>query len=204
LSDIGPSVDGATDRGIVKAASLTVDPKSQDFSATVNAIKAANPTTVFYGGYYAEAGRLKKQLLDAGVNIGFISGDGSLDPGFVTAAGVQAAESARLTCPCNLALETSKDKLKKFFDTFRSKVQKDPGLYSPEAYDATTILMEGIKKAGAKDRPKLLEYVEGLKSFEGISKKIEFAPDGNLISKLFFVFEVKQGKITPLQEITVA
>jgi branched-chain amino acid transport system substrate-binding protein len=194
----------ATSRGIVKATTATVDPNSQDFSATVNALKTANPTTIFYGGYYAEAGRLKKQLSDAGVNASFISGDGSLDPGFVTAAGDIAAEGARLTCACNLALETSKDKkLKTFVGTFKMKAGRDPGLYSPEAYDAAKILIKGIK-AESKDRPALLKYVEELKSFKGISKPIAFEPNGNLKSKpTFFVFQVKAGKIEPLQEVKV-
>ncbi len=192
----------ASARGLTRAAMLTVDPKSQDFSATVNALRAANASHIFYGGYYQEAGRLKKQLTDAGVDAVFISGDGSLDPGFITAAGAQAAEGARLSCPCNLALESSTGVLKEFYDSFRSKIGKEPGLYSPEAYDATKILIQGIR-AGNTDRPKLLDYVEGLGRYDGISKVIEFEPNGNLRSKTFWVFQVRNGKIAPLQQLEV-
>ncbi|MDQ4133488.1 MAG: branched-chain amino acid ABC transporter substrate-binding protein, partial [Actinomycetota bacterium] len=76
---------GAKARGLTTTEIFTVDPDSQDFSATVNAVRATNPSHIFYGGYYAAAGRLKKQLTDAGVNAQFVSGDGSLDAGFVTA-----------------------------------------------------------------------------------------------------------------------
>ncbi|MCA1703535.1 MAG: branched-chain amino acid ABC transporter substrate-binding protein [Actinobacteria bacterium] len=193
-----------TARGIAKAASATVNSASQDFSATVNALKTANPTTIFYGGYYAEAGRLKKQLIDAGLNASFVSGDKSLDPGFVTAAGDVRAEGARLTCACNLASETAKDKkLKTFHGTFKTKAGREPGVYSPEAYDAAKLLIKGIKE-GSKDRPALLKYVEDLKTFKGISKSIAFQPNGNLKTKSkFFVFQVKMGKIEPLQEVKV-
>ena len=193
---------GAVAKGLTKALTATVDPKAQDFSATVNAIKGANPSHIFYGGYYAEAGRLRKQLVDAGVNAEFISGDGSLDPGFITAAGSQAAEGARLTCPCNLALETSTGSLKSFYDNYKAKIGKEPGLYSPEAYDATKILIQGIK-AGNTTRPKLLDFVEHFGHYDGISKSIEFEDNGNLKSKTFFVFQVKDGKIAPLQQIEV-
>ena len=193
---------GGTAAGLVKATSATLDPKAQDYSGTVNAVKGANPTHIFYGGYYAEAGRLKKQLTDAGVNAQFISGDGSLDAGFITSAGAQAAEGARLSCPCNLALEASTGNLKTFYDSFKSKIGKDPGLYSPEAYDATKILIQGIK-AGNTDRAKLLTYVEGLGAYQGISKPIEFEQNGNLKAKTFFVFQVRGGKIVPLQQIEV-
>lgn len=196
-------VKQATDRRITVAGTEIVDPKAQDFSATVNKVRSANPSHVFYAGYYAEAGRFKKQLTDANVRATFVSGDGSLDPGFTTAAGVAAAEGARLTCPCNLSLETSTGKLKTFYDDFKRIIGKEPGLYSPEAYDSAKILIAGIK-AGNTDRPKLLQYVEGLGKYEGISKDIEFEPNGNLKSKTFFVFQVKGGKIAPLEQINVA
>ena len=195
-------VKQATAKGISVPSTEILDPKAQDFSATVNKIRATNPSHVFYGGYYAEAGRFRKQLNDANVRPTFVSGDGSLDNGFTTAAGAAAAEGARLTCPCNLALESSTGKLKTFYDDFKRIIGKEPGLYSPEAYDAAKILIAGIK-AGNTDRPKLLQYVEGLGKVEGISKSIEFEPNGNLKSKTFFVFQVKGGKIAPLQQIEV-
>jgi len=192
----------AASKGVSVSSTEILDPKAQDFSATVNKIKAANPSHLFYGGYYAEAGRFRKQLTDAGVRATFVSGDGSLDPKFIENAGAAAAEGARLTCPCNLALETSTGTLKTFYDNFKRTIGKDPGLYSPEAYDATKIFIQGIK-AGNTDRAKLLQYVEGLGRVDGISKPIEFETNGNLKSKSFFVFEVKGGKIAPLQQIDV-
>ncbi len=197
--DVG---SGAAGRGLQVAPAQTLDPNGQDFSAVVNALKAANPSHIFYGGYYEAAGRLRKQLVDGGVNAQFISGDGSLDRGFITSAGASGAEGARLTCPCNLALETSTGNLKTFYDNFKREIGKDPGLYSSEAYDAAKILIQGIK-AGNADRAKLLNYVETLPMYDGISKMIEFEPNGNLKSKTFFVFEVKGGKITPGPQIEV-
>jgi branched-chain amino acid transport system substrate-binding protein len=194
---------GATAKGLNVAATEIVDPKAQDFSAAVNRVRSVNPSHIFYGGYYAEAGRLRKQLTDANVRSVFVSGDGALDPGFVTAAGAAAAEGARLTCPCNLALETSTGKLKTFYDDFKKVIGKEPGLYSPEAYDAAKLLIAGIK-AGNTDRAKLLQYVEGVGKIDGISKSIEFETNGNLKSKTFFVFQVKGGKIAPLQQVEVS
>ncbi len=45
----------------------TIDPAATDFSATVTKVKDAAPDAVFFGGYYAAAGLLSKQLRDAGV-----------------------------------------------------------------------------------------------------------------------------------------
>ena len=175
----------------------SVDPKSQDFSAAVNKVKAANVDMVFYGGYYAEAGRLKKQLTDAGVKAKFISGDGSLDPGFIASSGAAGGEGALLTCPCRLATEDLAGKAGEFAKSYKSTVGRDPGTYSSEGYDATSLLIAGIE-AGNDTREKLLSYVENLPSFDGVSKTIEFEPNGNIKAADVFVYEVKGGKITEL------
>jgi branched-chain amino acid transport system substrate-binding protein len=183
-------------KGAKVVKTLTIDPKSQDFSAAVNDAKAANPEVIMYAGYYQEAGRLKKQLTDAGVTAKFISGDGSLDPGFITAAGAAAAEGALLSCPCNWANETSTGKLGDFYKAYKADINKDPGTYSPEAYDVANIYIDGIK-AGNTTRAKMLDYVENsVGKYEGVSKTIEFADNGNIKTPTLFVFEVKNGKIT--------
>ena len=152
-----------------------IDPKSQDYSAAVNKVKAANPDAVFFGGYYEQAGRLKKQLADAGVKATFISGDGALDAGFVKAAG-SAADGALLSCPCYFASDASPGKIGEF-----AKKYKDvnggavPGTYSTEAYDAANILMTGIK-AGNTDREKLLELRRGLKHVDARSPRTSRSP----------------------------
>jgi branched-chain amino acid transport system substrate-binding protein len=182
------------DKGSKVAKRVTLDPKSADFSAAVNDAKSANPDVVMYAGYYQEAGRLKKQLTDAGVKATFISGDGSLDPGFITAAGA-AAEGALLSCPCNLANDASTGKLGDFFKAYKADNGQAPGTYSPEAYDVAKVYLKGID-AGNTTRAKMLNYVEkDLGSYDGISKTIEFQDNGNIKTPNLFVFEVKGGKI---------
>ena len=184
--------------GITVATTEAIDPKSQDFSAAVNKVKAANPAAIFFGGYYEAGGRLKKQLTDAGVKATFISGDGSLDPGFVTAAGVPGAEGAQLSCPCNLATEDSPGDLGTFAKAYKKLNNSDSGTYSAEGYDATRLLLAGIK-AGNTTRAKLLDFVEKTTTVDdAISKKIEFETNGNIKAQGVFLFEVKGGKIVPL------
>ncbi|MEY2398160.1 MAG: branched-chain amino acid transport system substrate-binding protein [Actinomycetota bacterium] len=185
----------ATANGNPSKGLSVINGKDDLYSAAVNAAKAAKPDVIFYGGYYAEAGKLKKQLTDAGVTAKFISGDGSLDGGFIQAAGAQA-EGALISCPCNLATESSTGALSTMAKDYKQAFNKDPGTYSSEAFDAANILMNGIK-AGNTTRPKLLAYVEGLKSYDGVSKKIEFEDNGNLKATTVYFFDVKNGKFTP-------
>ncbi|MEN3273212.1 MAG: branched-chain amino acid transport system substrate-binding protein [Actinomycetota bacterium] len=175
-------------------ATEAIDPKSQDFSAAVNKVKAAKPDAVFFGGYYEAAGRLKKQLTDAGVTAAYISGDGSLDSGFVKAAG-DAANGSYLSCPCYFASDASPGKIGEFAKAYAALNGNVPGTYSTEAFDAANILMTGIKE-GNTDREALRDYVEGLKKVDyAISKDVTFADNGNIEAQGIFVFVVKDGKI---------
>jgi branched-chain amino acid transport system substrate-binding protein len=180
--------------GVNTVGNAAIDPKSQDFSAAVNSMKSLNPNVIYYGGYYAEAGRLKKQLSDGGVTATFVSGDGTLDKGFIEAGGA-GAEGAQISCACNLATEDSEGKLGEFAKAYKEANNgNDPGTYSSEGYDAASILLAGIK-AGNTDRPKLLEYVESLTEHVGVSKTISFEENGNVKGTDVFFFEVKSGKI---------
>jgi branched-chain amino acid transport system substrate-binding protein len=183
------------DTDIQVVATEVIDPESEDFSAAVNAVKAAAPDAIFYGGYYEEAGQLKKQLTDAGVDAQFISGDGALDAGFIDAAG-DAAEGAILSCPCFFASEAAEDKdIADFAKAYKALNGTVPGTYSTEAYDAANVLLDGILD-GNTDRASLLDYVEGLTTVDNaISKEVVFAENGNIEAQGIFLFEVKDGAI---------
>ncbi len=164
----------------------------------VTAVAGAKPDIVFYGGYYPLAGRFKKALgdNDATKDIVFISGDGALDQGYLDGASPNADGSV-IACPCNLATATSPGKLGAFAKAYTKEFGQDPGTYSSEAFDAANILMDGIK-AGNTTREKLLAYVEGVTTYDGISKKMEFTEEGNVKTTTVYFFEVKDGKFVPV------
>ena len=173
--------------GATVAASDSVDPKAQDFSSTVNKVKAAKPDAVFYGGYYAEAGRLAKQLRDAGVTATFVSGDGTLDKGFVEAAGQAAAEGAIITCPCAPSPADYKS-------AYKAAWKEDPGTYSPEAFDAANMFLAAIK-AGNTDRASINTWISS-NPYDGITKTMKFDDKGEVAAGDIYVYKVAGGVIT--------
>jgi branched-chain amino acid transport system substrate-binding protein len=186
-------------QGVTTVLNEVIDPKSQDFSAVVNQVRALNPPPdmLFYGGYYAEAGRLKKQLTDGQVNVRFVSGDGSLDVGFATSSGPPAAEGVQVTCACKLATEDSEGALGEFAAAYQAKWNIAPGTYSTEGYDAANILIKGLRE-GNTTRQALLDYVENLGAYEGVGKTTEFEDNGNIKAGDVFVYEYRGGKPTEL------
>jgi branched-chain amino acid transport system substrate-binding protein len=164
-----------------------IQQKQTDFGPTVAKVKASGDDVIFYGGYYAEAGLIAKQLREAGYTGYFVSGDGSLDPGFVKAAGTKGAEDARLSCPCGPA---SASFTKKFE---ADNGGKEPGTYSAEAYDAAKVLLDGIA-AGKSTRPEMLSWVDAYDE-PGLTKQIKFTPTGEVTDAVIYAYKVTNGKI---------
>lgn len=180
------------------STSESIDPTSQDFSATVNAIRSDAPDAIFYGGYYAEGGRLLKQLRDAGVEATFVSDDGSNDPGLIEAAGADAAEGAILTCPCAPISEIEGGT--EFQQAYQEAFGDEPGTYSAEAYDAANAFLEAIK-AGQTDRKGINTYLNEELEFEGITKTISFDENGEIAEVTIYAYTVEGGKIVPIGPI---
>jgi len=185
--------------GIKEPVTDAVQPGGTDYSAAVNKVKAGNVDMVFYGGYYSDAGRLKKQLSDAGVKASFISGDGSLDPGFIVSSGAAGGEGALITCPCKLASADAGGALATFANDYQTQWSKAAGTYSSEGFDTANLLIKGVE-TGNTTRAKLLDYVNTYQNnaYAGISKSIQFETTGNVKTGDVFVYEVKNGKLVLL------
>ena len=165
----------------------TIDPAATDYSATVTKVKDAAPDAVFFGGYYAQAGPLSKQLRDAGVDAVLVFGDGVLDPGYIEGAG-SAAEGAIITCPC-APVDASSD----FAKAYNAKFSVAPGTYTAEAYDSANFFLAGIA-SGAQDRDALNTYVS-TQSYKGITKTMKFDEKGEVSDVAIYANTVKDGKI---------
>jgi branched-chain amino acid transport system substrate-binding protein len=170
----------------------TVQLKQTDFSATITKAEDSGADTIFYGGYYAEAGLLTKQLRQAGWDGNFVSGDGSNDPGFVEAAGAAAAEGAYLTCPCAPATGD-------FLEKYKEVNGADPGTYSAEGYDSANVLLQGIAD-GNTDRESLLDWVNNYDA-EGLTKQVKFDETGEVAEVVIYAYTVKDGAIVLDTEI---
>ncbi|MFI6129207.1 MULTISPECIES: branched-chain amino acid ABC transporter substrate-binding protein [unclassified Micromonospora] len=171
--------------------------KQTEFSGVVTKVKAANVKAVFYGGYYQEAGLIRKQLTAAGVTAPLVAGDGVNDGAYITSAGAAAAEGTILTCPCQPSTEARGT----FAADYKALNGADPGTYSDTAFDAANILLAGIK-AGKSSRADLLEFVKGY-SGEGVAASYKFVEGGELdpAQVKVWAFKVQGGKVVPDQEI---
>lgn len=201
-SDHGKGLAAATMKAVdaagIPGQSFAIDPDSQDFAPVLADIKAANPDLVFYGGYYKAAGALVKQMRDVGVTAKFMSSEGSLDPGFITAAGAPSAEGAMFACACSFPAADAGGALGRFAARYTQiNTGAPPDAYSVAGYDATNVMINGIK-AGDSTRVKLLKYVEGYPSTAGIAETVSFQNNGDIRDSNTSIYTVVNSKITPV------
>lgn len=180
--------------GATVVTSQSIDPNAPDYSSAVNAIQASKADAIYYGGYYDAAGRLLKQLRDAGVTAPFISDDGSLDPKLITTAGTTAAQGAYATCACGDVSTTAAGQA--FIADYQKTFSAAPGTYSAEGYDAANVLLSAIK-AGNTTGPTINAYLAN-HTFQGITKSIKFDSTGDITGGGIYVYQVTGGSFKSL------
>ncbi|MDG4553669.1 MAG: branched-chain amino acid ABC transporter substrate-binding protein [Candidatus Competibacter sp.] len=144
----------------------------KDFNALVTKIKASGADTVYFGGLYNEAGPLLRQLREQGLKVNFLSGDGSLDPAIVTAAGgPQFVEGAYMTSVREARnIPASQAVVKKMKDA-----GFDPSGFTLYAYASLQAIADSMKGAKTSDGAKLAKWLKshtvptvlGPKSWDG-------------------------------------
>ena len=182
LADIVKKTLGSA---IVGTDKTGADGKQTDFSSTVTKVVSSGATAMFYGGYYQNAGLIRKQLTAAGWKGVLVAGDGVRDPGFVKSAGIAAAAGSIVTCPCTPPERAGGT----FAADYKAKWNVDAGIYSDVAYDAANIFLEGIS-AGNTTTDKMNTFLSTA-DYKGVANEYKFQPNGNLDTSLVKVWAFK-------------
>ncbi|HEY7174890.1 MAG TPA: branched-chain amino acid ABC transporter substrate-binding protein, partial [Micromonosporaceae bacterium] len=185
---------------VVGSDKVGADGKQTDFSSSVTKVVSSGATALFYGGYYQNAGLLRKQLTAAGWKGTMVAGDGVNDPGYIKAAGNAAAQGTVLTCPCSPASKAGGT-----FDTdYQAKWNVAAGTYSDVAYDAANIFLQGISQ-GNTTTAKMNTYLSTV-DYKGVANEYKFQPNGELDTSLIKVwaFKVDNGQVVPDQAAPTA
>ncbi len=207
LSTYGAGVAGTMAQEL-KAKGVSVVTSGADGTTTKNynpiaqTIKASGADALFYGGYDAQAALLAKALVAAGFKGRTVTGNGGKSSVFTQNAG-PAGDGWYFTCGCQDA--TTAATAKGFATNYQAKFNTPPSTYSPEAYDATNLIIDAISKASASGPATRTSVLTALNAedFQGITTRIKFQANGELDSSSLIVnlFTQKSGAITGLGNI---
>jgi branched-chain amino acid transport system substrate-binding protein len=182
-----------TEKGgeIVGKESYTKEDK--DFSAILAKVKQTKPDLVYLPDYYNIVNLATKQAKEKGITVPFMGGDGwdssDLD--------LKAAEGGFYTN--HYSPDSTAPEVVSFLAAYGAKYKDDqgkakiPDALAALAYDASNILLQAIKDAGANDTAKVKVAMEKI-SFNGVSGAITYDAQHNPV-KSATILTVKNGKV---------
>lgn len=189
----------------IQTTTQGVDAKTTDYGPTAQTIKNSGAQAMFYGGYDAQGALLSKALTAAGYTGIRMAGNGVKSSVFTDGAG-PSGNGWYFSCGCQDA--TVAPSAQQFAKDYQAAFHTAPSTYSPEAFDATNILITAIKSAadaGSVTRQTVNDAVSKT-DYEGITGHITFGPDGDLPQGEGTVnlYTQKGGKIVSLGDMTKA
>jgi branched-chain amino acid transport system substrate-binding protein len=138
---------------------------TQDFSAPISKVLAADPDVVAILQIGAANATAMKQLREAGFD-GPVIGNSSAGAGSLKPAG---AAGAGMVWPVDFDHESDDVATAKFVDLYQGEYDEEPLPYAAEAYDAVWFIARALKDAGTTDREAVKDAMQVLvgKPFTG-------------------------------------
>ncbi len=161
-----------------------------DFRAILTKLKAANAEGLYFGGVITEAGVVRKQMKELGMDVPMYGISGIYDPKFIEIAG-DAAEGTIV----GVRQAQDNPKADAMTKAYEAKKYPEPhSHYTMFAYDAVGILVDAMKKHGIDDKAALAKAIRDIK-YDGVLGETTFDPTGQTqVSVAIMLFAVKDGK----------
>jgi branched-chain amino acid transport system substrate-binding protein len=168
--------------------------KTTDFKGILTHIKAENPQVVFYGGYYAQAATLARQMVDLGITAALVGGDGICSPEFAKLSD-NVMDEKMFCAQGGTPLDSLPDG-KSFREKFKSAFNADVDTYSPAFFAATIVVAEAMQTANSTS-PEVYSKVMHRQSFTSMLGPVKFDEQGDWVDAPVTVYKLTGGNLTP-------
>lgn len=168
---------GLASAGVTVTTDVAITPGASDYSAAVKTALATSPQLVYVITYYPEAGVIAKAMLAAGTTAKCLADFGAYDNGYVSAAGVAAAQN----CPVvGVPAPSDFPQGASHVTAYTAKFGTAPGTWAPYTYDSVMVLASAAKTAGSFSVAPLTAALKGLSGWSGWTGSVAFdATSGN-------------------------
>lgn len=178
----------------VVAREFTTD-KASDFTSIVTTIRGKRPDAVFYGGYYAQAGPLARQMNQLGLKAALLGGDGICSPE-VVALGAASNAGSFFCSQGGKPLDTLPDG-PAFRERYKKAFGADVDTYAPAFYVATLAVAKAMQAAGSDEPSKFIPLLKTLK-MDSMLGTVRFDATGEWVDAPVSLYQIQGGKLVPL------
>lgn len=171
-----------------------------DFTAQLGRIKASPAQAMIEWSRYTEGALIAKQFVQTGLNLVRFGSDGVATPKYVELGG-PAVDGVYFTTHFSVATGADIPAARTFMDKYQKAFDRVPDAYAAEAYDAITLALLAIEKAGKEDRAAVRDALAGL-SFESVRGPFKFDEKGDPLL-VTHVVKIMDGKETNARNMAV-
>ncbi|OJF12018.1 branched-chain amino acid ABC transporter substrate-binding protein [Couchioplanes caeruleus] len=192
----GSTAASAKRKGLAVSAELELSQGAPSYARIADAVIRGGADVAYYTGYYAEANQLIADLRARGFDGKILVGDGATDGPLLE--GLGAAQTRDLYGTAMLWPELMPE-LKEWSQRYRTAVGVEPGPSTVEAYDAVTVALDAIRRAGSTDRAAVRKAIAET-NMTAMSGKVSFNPDGTRTAPRFLLLHASGNGFTLVRQ----
>ena len=166
----------------------------RDFTALITRMKYHNVGVMYVGGYFTEAGLLRRQAHDQGLKIPLISGDALVTREYWTIAG-KTGEGTLMTFSPD---PRKNPEAAKVVQAFRDKGYEPEG-YTLYNYAAVQVYAQAVKRAGTTDAKAIRGVMHG-GTFNTLLGPLTFDAKGDVTKPQYVVYQWSKGDYRQVEE----
>jgi branched-chain amino acid transport system substrate-binding protein len=180
-----------------------IDPQASDYRALAQKIRGANPDLIYFGGITQNnAGKLWQDLRATMPNVKLMGPDGIYEQAFLDAAG-QAAEDSYITFG-GLPANKLTGKGAEWYARYKARFGSEPQAYGSYGYEAASVALDAIGRAGRKDRAAIRDAIFATKDFDGVLGRWSFDANGDTTLTNLSGRQVKNGQFDDANAVVLS
>lgn len=171
-----------------------IDPKASNYRSLVTKMRQRRPDLVYFGGTtQTNGGQLAKDIKLGGLDAKMMFPDGCFENAFLQAAGAENVEGRAFFTFPGIPPKQLSGSGKAFYEAYKAKFGAEPEAFAIYGYEAAKAALDSIRRAGAKDRAKIVSAAAATKDFEGALGTWSFDTNGDITVKSLSGNAVKDG-----------
>lgn len=180
--------------GITVLVNEGYDITRKDFRALILKAKAVGPDVTFLLGYPEDIALILRQAKELDLRSSFVA-PSTFDAPIILPIAGDAAEGVIFV----YAELPNNEVFQRFASSFKAKFKNEPNIYNGLGYDAAKVLGEAIR-IGGTDTEKVRDALYNTKDFPGVTGKMTFDRNGDVVERPMMVQVIRGGKAVVLGE----
>jgi branched-chain amino acid transport system substrate-binding protein len=170
--------------------------KAVDFNAILASLKLKNAEAIFYGGMFSQAGALRRQMKQLGLDIPLLGGDGICNTEMAKLGG--AAVDQEVLCTVGGVILKENAEGRDFLARYEKRFNLKPLMYSVSFYDGVNVIAAAMQQANSTDPVKFAPALAAIR-YKGIAGMYEFDVKRDLKDSPTIVYTFKNGEMVPVK-----